>query len=455
MRGRTAGPGRGGPAPGTDQVGGSVVASAMVRFVAIAVVALVVVGLASVGVARSVSRTVAVRDAVARGSGFARGVGAPLVDQGVWQGEPHSMALLNRVLDARLRDGSIKHIKVWDRSGRVLWSDEKVLVGHRFELESAVARLFTSGGAVGTFSLPDRPENVAERGEGALLEVYAAAPSASGQPVVIESYWPSEHIQDDTTQIMMRIAPLTLGALLVFALLVLPLAWTLARRVERTRNQNNALLRRALSASQVERARIARDLHDGVMQDVSGAGYALSAVASSLGTPPVQHEQVRARVEEVAVLLGRVGESLRSTLVDIYPPNLATDGLAAAVDVLVDRARRAGTSVVADVRALEGEPLDVLQLCYRLVQEGLRNVEQHAEAENAVVVGSRTGEEVRLVVEDDGRGLGNGGPPEGHVGLRLLRDMVQDVGGTLELRESAAGGTALLATFPRQLDARG
>ena len=435
-----------------DDVAGSVVAPAMRRFVAIAVLALAVVGLASVGVAHSVSRAVAVRDAVSRGSGFARGVSAPLIDEGVWRGDRRSMAGFSKVMDGRLLDGSISHIKVWDHTGRILWSDEKVLVGRRFELEPAVARLFVTGGAVGTFSLPDRAENVAERDEGALLEVYAEAPSATGEPVIVESYWPPGRIQADSTQVMERIEPLTLGALTAFALLVLPLAWSLARRVERARDQNTVLLRRALNASQVERARIARDLHDGVMQDVSGAGYALSAVATTVGEDP---EQSRRRVEEVVVLLRRVGESLRSTLVDIYPPNLATDGLTAAVDVLVDRARRAGVAVYADVSVLEGEPIDVLQLCYRLVQEGLRNVERHAEAGQAVVVGTRTGEELRVVVEDDGKGFEEGVPPEGHVGLRLLHDTVHDVGGSLVVRRGPGGGTALVATFPRLLGRRG
>ncbi len=427
---------------------GSVVISALRRFVGILVVVLLLVGVASAVVARSVSREIAVRDAIARGTSFARGVSAPLVDRGVLQGVPSSLAEFGQVMDNRLRDGSIRHIKIWERSGRIIWSDEEALMGRRFELEPNVERLFRAGGAVGTISAPDRGENLAERNEGAMLEVYASADSAAGIPVIVESYWSTERIDDDATQVMKAVAPLTLGTLTIFALLVLPLAWSLARRVERTRDHNAALLRRSLVASDMERMRIARDLHDGVMQDVSGAGYALSAAVGSMGEDP---QRSRGLVEDVCGLLQRVSESLRSTLVDIYPADLAQRGLTAAVDDLADRLRRGGVVVRTDVSELEGESLEVAQLCYRVIQEALRNVERHARATHAAVSATKFDGTARLVVEDDGVGLGEGPPGERHMGLRLLADTLRDVGGTLDLRPGREGGTVLVGTFPLHL----
>ena len=70
-----------------------------------------------------------------------------------------------------------------------------------------------------------------------------------------------------------------LGALILLALIQLPLAWQLARRVRRTQDEREKLLRHAIEASDVERRRIARDLHDGVVQDLAAVSYSLSAAA--------------------------------------------------------------------------------------------------------------------------------------------------------------------------------
>ena len=425
----------------------SVVAGAMRRFVATVVVALVLVGLASVLVARAISRDIAIRDSVARGQSFALGVSGPLVDEQVWNRNPASMASFSDVMENRLREGSMRHIKVWGPTGRILWSDEAIIVGQRFDLEPEVRRLFRTGGAVGSLSDLDREENIADKDEGPLLEVYAAAPSASGEPVVVESYWSTERIDEDARKVMARAVPLALGALAVFALLVLPLAWSLARRVERTRNENVALLRRSLAASDLERVRIAGDLHDGVMQDVSGAGYVLSAALSSMEPEPARP---RLLVEEVVGLLHGVGESMRSTLVDIYPTNLAGKGLSAAVQDLADRVSRSGVQVRVDVAVLEREQLEVVKLCFRVIREGLRNVERHAHAQHADVMAVVIGDTVRVSVEDDGVGLGDGLPPEGHLGLRLLQETLADVGGTVTVGGGRNGGTLLAVTVPRK-----
>lgn len=430
----------------------TVVAEAMRRFVATAVVALVLVGVASVLVARAISRDLAVRDSVVRGSTFALGVSGPLVDEQTWKTDPAALASFSTLMQNRLREGSMRHIKVWNSEGRILWSDERVVVGQRFDLEPRVRRLFRTGGAVGTLSALDKDENVLERDEGPLLEVYAATPSATGERVIVESYWSTERIDDDAREVMARTAPLALGALVVFALLILPLARSLARRVERARDENTALLRQSLAASDLERVRIARDLHDGVMQDISGAGYALSAALGSMSAEP---ERPRQLVEEVVGLLHGVGESMRSTLADTYPTDLAGDGLRVAVQHLADRMSRSGVEVEVDVSALDNAQLEVVQLCFRVVREGLRNVERHAHAQHARVEAQDRGETVQVSVEDDGVGLGSGTVQEGHFGLTLLRDTVTEVGGTMTVGSGRLGGASLAVTLPKELSGPG
>jgi signal transduction histidine kinase len=415
------------------------------------VVVLVLVIVATVFVSREVSQDVALRHAKSRGITFAQVVGGPLVDRGVRTGEQASLKEFSRVMRNRLRDKSMVHIKVWDRAGQVIWSDEAALRGKVFHLEAPVQRLFATGGAVARMSNLEKEENAGDGdGDGShapLLEVYAATRDVEGTPIIVESYWAADMIDDDARAVMLRIAGLPIGALLLFSLVVLPLAWTLARRVDRAQAESRRSLQHALSASDLERRRIARDLHDGIMQDVSGAGYALSAASSSL---PPGADTPRRLIDEVSGLVRHVGESLRALLADIYPANLARDGLAVAVEELGRRAADQGVEVEVkiDEESLAGVPLEVSQLCYRVIREGLRNVLRHAHASHAQVHATAQNGEVFIAVADNGRGFQQRESTEGHLGLRLLEDTLQDLGGSLAIDSGVDGGTILSAAFP-------
>src|SRR3954452_21963334 len=437
------------PEPGSARPHAAV-RRALLRFMAVSLLVLTLVLIATVFVSRVVSRDEALRDARVRGATFANVVGGPLVDAGLRTGDPASLKEFSQVMFNRLREKSMVHIKVWDREGRVLWSDEPGLRGQVFPLEPSVKRLFRTGGAVASMSALDKDENEGEINEGPLLEVYAGTRSAEGAPVIVESYWSADRIADDAQAIMWHIVLLPIGALLLFAVVVLPLAWSLARRVDRAQDESRRSLQHALSASDLERRRIARDLHDGVMQDVSGAGYALSAVSSAL---PAEAETPRRLVNEVSGLVRHVGESLRALLADIYPPNLARDGLTVAVEALARRAGEEGVEVDVQVddEALAAVPLEVSQLCYRVIREGLRNVLRHAEASHAQVHATTQNGEVFIAVADDGRGFQPREAGEGHLGLRLLEDTLHDLGGSLAIDSGVDGGTILSAAFPLEV----
>jgi signal transduction histidine kinase len=426
---------------------------ALLRFTLVSLLVLVLVIIATVFVARVVSRDEALRDARLRGATFANVVGGPLVDEGLRTGDPASLHEFSTVMLNRLREKTMVHIKVWDRSGRVLWSDERGLRGEVFPLEQRVERLFRTGGVVASMSALDKDENRLETRDGPLLEVYAATHSAEGDPIIVESYWSADRIDDDATAIMWHIAPLPIGALLLFAIVIVPLAWSLARRVDRAQDESRRSLQHALSASDLERRRIARDLHDGVMQDVSGAGYALSAASSAL---PPGSEASRRLIDEVSGLVRHVGESLRALLADIYPANLARDGLTVAVEELARRAADQGleVDVQIDEEALAGVPLEVSQLCYRVIREGLRNVLRHAHASHTQVRATAQNGEVFIAVADDGRGLQPRESTEGHLGLRLLEDTLVDLGGSLAVDAAVDGGTILSAAFPIEVALR-
>jgi len=411
----------------------------------------VLVAGATVVVAHQVAQDVALRHAKMRGVSFADVVSGPLVSRGVTAGRPRDLEAFSTVMRNRLRDKSMVHIKVWSPDGRVIWADEPGLRDHVFPLEPGVRRLFRAGGAIADMSSLDKPENVDERGEPPLLEVYAAARDKSGRRIVVESYWSAAHLNEDAAAVMRRVAPLALGALLLFAALIFPLAWSLARWADRAQQESQRMLRHALSASDLERRRIARDLHDGAMQDLSGAGYALTAAAAGI---PAEAKVSRLIIDELTVIVKHASASMRSMLADIYPADLAHDGLVGGVEELARRAEDAGVKVDVDVTDLEFASADVAQLGYRVIREGLRNVVRHAHASRAEVRGTRSGADVVISVADDGRGLAPPAADSGHVGLRLLGDTVHDLGGTLVLAPGPEHGTVLSATFPANISVR-
>ena len=79
-----------------------------------------------------------------------------------------------------MRDGSVRHMKLWGADGTVLWSDESAIIGRRYPLPEDVQGLFATQGVFAELSSLDKAENAGERGEGELLEVYAGAVDAQG-----------------------------------------------------------------------------------------------------------------------------------------------------------------------------------------------------------------------------------------------------------------------------------
>ena len=127
-----------------------------------------------------------------------------------------------------------------------------------------------------------------------------------------------------------------------------------------------------------ERRRIASDLHDGVVQDLAGISYALSAAAGRASADSA------GTLEDAARGTRETMRRLRSVIVDIHPPNLRTAGLEAALrDLLAPLAAEGIDTVleVADVILRE----DVELLLYRAAGEALRNIRRHAAASRVVV----------------------------------------------------------------------
>jgi len=295
---------------------------------------------------------------------------------------------------------------------------------------------FNARGVSAEISDLSKPENRFERQLGHLLEVYLAVRTAGGKPLRYETYYRSSFISSRGRVIFREFAPVLLGALVLVTLLQLPLAWWLARRVRGGQEEQERLLRRAIEASDIERRRIARDLHDGVVQDLAAVSYSLAAAAE--GAPSPFDEQLREAAADTRQGIGQ----LRNLLVEIYPPELHRAGIEAALANLASGARARGVETSLDVAPDAGLAEAQEALFFRVAQEALRNVVKHAQAGHAHIAVTRTNGRAQLLVEDDGRGFDPAAPRgEAHFGLRALDDLVRESGGELQIDAMPGHGT--------------
>ncbi len=408
----------------------------VVRYVASALVAVVLISLLGVVLFQRLGEDEAIRDAKDQTRASARWAVEPALTDGVLRGEPVALARLDRVVRERVLEGSsVVRVKIWDRSGRVVYSDERRLIGARYPIAADELDEFQDDRIHAHVSDLDKPENRFERSFGKLLEVYVGLTTPTGRPLRYEEYYRSSFVDARARRIFREFAFISLAALILLALIQLPLAWQLAHRVRRGQRERLELLQRAVDASERERRRIAADLHDGVVQNLAGVSYSLSAAASS-ASPELSPTLTEAAAETRQAL-----RELRSLLVEIYPPDLHREGLEAALEDLLApcAARGLETRLAVDDGDL---PPPVEGLFFRAAQEALRNVVMHAGAQRVEVEVARRNGRAILRVEDDGSGFEVDGRPKGdHFGLRVLRDLVREVGGDLEIDSTPGRGT--------------
>ncbi|MGA8046647.1 MAG: ATP-binding protein [Dermatophilaceae bacterium] len=418
------------------------VRQAVKRFLLWDLAVLAVVVTAVVLLSWAIARSEALRDAEVTARAVVETIVAPLADADFHARNPAAMARMGEVLGYRSRDESISHIKVWqdagDGRGTVLWSDEKDLVGLTFDLEEHTSALF------GTEDTASEITDL-QTEESQLIEVYTATRDAAGVPILFEVYIPTRDLTAEMLSLIGVIMPLPIAALLVLSLATWPLAVSLARRVDQGQQQMQRLLVNAVESSDLERRRIAQVLHDGVVQDLAGVSYALAGEADgvSLGGMPREH------LDEIGKIVRRDIASLRNLMVDIYPPDLETKGLASAVRELVAQEHLPPGLVRCEIdEPLRPNPVTD-RLIYRAIREALANALQHAHASAILIRITQSDTMTTFEVVDDGVGFDTAAPARaGHFGLRLISEMSMDAGGILNVKSSVGNGTRLLGELP-------
>ena len=207
---------------------------------------------------------------------------------------------------------------------------------------------------------------------------------------------------------------------------------------------------RHAQSGHVEHRRLARDLRDGVLQDLAGVGYTLGAAELSLNASSVDGPAAG-----VGQILNRLGEivrrdirTLRQVLVDVQPPDLSRTPLADAVGDLTTGLRMTGVVCVVRVPEPLGLPAPVAGLLYRAAREALRNVGEHAHADRMEVVVALSARRVTLTVSDDGLGCDPAATAATVGGLAALRAAVVAAAGTLEVTGTPGHGTSVAIALP-------
>jgi signal transduction histidine kinase len=217
------------------------------------------------------------------------------------------------------------------------------------------------------------------------------------------------------------------------------IAVNLAERVSRD------ALRRVVDAQELERKRLARELHDETGQALTSIILGLRTVDDARSDEE-RSEALRALRELVLSTLNDV----RQLAVELRPQALDDFGLVPALERLSDTFQQK-SGIVVHFEAQLGEKRlapEAETALYRIVQEALTNVAKHAGASNVSVLLTRKDGGVVAVVEDDGRGLAAGAESGDGLGLVGMRERVQLLGGRLALESAGAVGTTVVAEVP-------
>jgi signal transduction histidine kinase len=203
-------------------------------------------------------------------------------------------------------------------------------------------------------------------------------------------------------------------------------------------------------AASNERARLARELHDSVTQ----ALFAMTLVTRSIELLlPRDRAAALARFDDLRELQRDALAEMRSLIFELRPADIAADGLEVALRTHVaGLSGRVSLPISLDVELPERLPVQVEETLYRIAQEALHNVVRHASAAHARVCVEAREVDVRLVVEDDGRGFDPAAVPEGHLGIVGMRSRAEGLGGRLGVDTGVGRGTRVEAVVPLVAD---
>jgi signal transduction histidine kinase/YHS domain-containing protein len=223
----------------------------------------------------------------------------------------------------------------------------------------------------------------------------------------------------------------------------------LGAHTEQGLRSQHAYIAAISTAQEAERGRLARELHDEIVQQLIALGHSVDRVQRALDRDVAQAAE---RLQSMRASITGLVDELRTIIGDLRPPALDELGLLPAVELLLQRssqgAPEATLTVQGDERRLA--PQSELAL-FRIVQEAWSNIRRHAQARQADLIFNYTPNGLLVTISDDGMGFApptREGAPDGHWGLRGMRERTELTGGSLRVISQPGHGTQIVVSIP-------
>jgi len=232
----------------------------------------------------------------------------------------------------------------------------------------------------------------------------------------------------------------------------------LAERLQHQSTQRGELYRRVLSIQEDERKRVARELHDGLGQLLTGLAYQTEAIERLVAEDPTRARQ-QARV--VRSLVAQTAQQMYELIFDLRPSALDDLGLVAALRATAERLFE-GRDILFDIRSghFSRMPPLVETTLYRVFQEGLNNVVRHAQASRVRISLGQIDDVFVGRIVDNGIGfkpdsISMTGQDQHGFGLLGMQERVTQCGGTIDIRSRPGLGTRIVVQVPLKGDGFG
>jgi two-component system sensor histidine kinase UhpB len=216
--------------------------------------------------------------------------------------------------------------------------------------------------------------------------------------------------------------------------------------LKRSESQLRLLSQRVLQVQEDERARIARDLHDQLGQELVYLRIKAQSLAEQMGDSPNANEAL----VELVNLIDQTRSTSHRIAESVSPPILDDMGLVRAVRLCAGEfSRRSSIACYVDVPTYNpGVPKEVATAAYRILQEALTNVWKHAQASEVHVSIGKTRRILVLKISDNGVGLDSTVSDESSLGLVGMRERARLAGGSVRVTNSRSGGAQVVARLP-------